>query len=103
LGFSSTPELGSVLVSRLLGAPWRLARADAPLEAVVQGALAALLIESARRVGTDAALSSVDAWAAPRVLVAELTLLIDGSPYSLMAWCDPPLFSAKSGASSAGR
>ncbi len=90
LGFSSTPELGSVLVSRLLGAPWRLTRADAPLDPVVRGALAALLIESARRVGSDSALSSIDAWSAPRLLVAELTLLIDGSPYAVMAWCEPP-------------
>ncbi|MCA9627599.1 MAG: FliM/FliN family flagellar motor switch protein [Myxococcales bacterium] len=89
LGFTSSAELGSVLLTRLLGQPWRLSRSDAPLDAIAHGALSSLLIEAARRVGHDSVLLASGAWHAEKVLWAELTLLIDGSPYSVFAWCEP--------------
>ncbi|MCA9647528.1 MAG: FliM/FliN family flagellar motor switch protein [Polyangiaceae bacterium] len=89
LGFTSSAELGSVLLSRLLGQPWRMSRPDAPLDAIAHGALSSLLIEAARRVGHDSALSACAPWHAAKVLWAELTLLVDGSPYSVFAWCEP--------------
>ncbi len=88
LGFTASAELGSVLMTRLLGQPWRLSRPDAPLDAIAHGALSSLLIEAARRVGHDSVLSASGPWSSAQVLWAELTLLIDGSPYSVFAWCE---------------
>ena len=89
LGFTASAELGSVLLTRLLGQPWRMSRPDAPLDAIAHGALSSLLIEAARRVGHDSVLAASAPWHASKVLWAELTLLVDSSPYSVFAWCEP--------------
>ncbi len=89
LGLAVGPQLADLVFTRLLDRPPRIARVDGSVDAVLHGALSALVTELARRAGEDAVLTAIEPWGAPEVLLAEATLILDGQPYAVYAWADP--------------
>ncbi|MBX3184813.1 MAG: FliM/FliN family flagellar motor switch protein [Polyangiaceae bacterium] len=89
LGLGAGPQLADLLFTRMLDRPPRIARADATVDAVLHGALAALVTELARRTGEDAVLTAIEPWRAAEVLLTEATLILGGQPYAVYGWADP--------------
>jgi flagellar motor switch/type III secretory pathway protein FliN len=85
------PALVSELLSRVLGRGVGLTPPGATLEPALAGALAAVLIEIARRSGAPEPLCSAPARppTATAVVHVAATVLLEGRPYAVSAWVAP--------------
>lgn len=77
-----SPDLALALLGRVLGRSFALARDDAELGASLEGALAALVVEVARRATTETFEIVRDAGPAPPSLCAKLAVFVDGKTYA---------------------
>jgi type III secretion system YscQ/HrcQ family protein len=82
LGALCEPGLASFLAARVLRRSEPLADPSDPLSPALAGLLAALAVETARRLGVPTALLGAPP-IGEEALLAELTLLIEGRPFSL--------------------
>jgi flagellar motor switch/type III secretory pathway protein FliN len=82
LGTLAEPALAAFLASRVLRRAEPLADPSEPLSAPLAGLLAALGVETARRLGVALALLGAPP-VGEEALLVELTLLLEGRPYSL--------------------
>jgi type III secretion system YscQ/HrcQ family protein len=80
-----SPDLALALLGRVLGRSFTLARHDGELGPSLEGALAALVVEVARRATTEAFDVVRDARLEPAALRAELAVFVDGKTYSAYA------------------
>ena len=81
------PALATAALGRLLGRPVGLGSTDQALDAQLSGALAAIVIEAARRAGGTEPLRMAS-WpgAGEPGVAAGLTVLLDGRPYEAMVF-----------------
>jgi type III secretion system YscQ/HrcQ family protein len=79
------PPLASALLERLLARPFALPRPDGELDPSVAGALAALVVEVARRTTSEAVALSPPLAASPGVLCVRANVLVEGRPYAAYA------------------
>jgi type III secretion system YscQ/HrcQ family protein len=88
------PALASTLLAQVLARPVVLEPPDAPLSPALSGALAALLVEVARRSAAAQPLHVRANWAhrpAAHTAIIEATLLVQSRPYQVAARIDAPL------------
>jgi flagellar motor switch/type III secretory pathway protein FliN len=76
-----SPDLALALLGRVLGRSFTLARHDGELGPNLEGALAALVVEAARRATSEAFDVVSDARLEPPSLRAELAVFVDGKTY----------------------
>ena len=99
LGVEVSVDLATAALARLLGRPVHVGRIDGGLDAAMRGALAALIIEAARRAGARVALRTTTedptSLRAPPAadcpehragVRAQVTVLLDERPYAVTAW-----------------
>lgn len=83
LAFAVEPELAVAVLSRLLERPLPFGRVGAPLDETLQGALAALVLETCRRAGiTEAPRLTRSSLTTPSAVV-QTTVLFQGKPFEL--------------------
>lgn len=91
IGFSPEPELVESVVSRVIGRSQPLSQPGAPLDASLRGALAAILIETARRSGglEPLRVSSYSAAGSPSVRL-DASVVIAGKAHAARVWVTAP-------------
>lgn len=85
LGVAAEPALAAYLAARVLRRAEPLAHPEAPLSPALAGLIAALAIETARRGGVATQLLGASP-VGEEALIAEVTLLLEGRPFSLSAY-----------------
>lgn len=87
LGIDLEAQLAMTLLARALGRAPALMRPDAPLDAALRGALSAVLVEAARRAGSEYPLTARSGQheGAPG-LRADATIFVDGKPFRATVW-----------------
>jgi type III secretion system YscQ/HrcQ family protein len=86
LGLLAEPALASFLSARVLGRPEPLSDPRAPLPSALEGLLAALIVETARRAGVALTLLDSPPGDVDDALSLEGRLLLDGRPFLFSAW-----------------
>ncbi|HVY28084.1 MAG TPA: FliM/FliN family flagellar motor switch protein [Polyangiaceae bacterium] len=94
LGVAAEPALAAFLAARVLRRAEPLANPEEPLSAPLAGLIAALAIETARRSGVATQLLGAPP-VGEEALVAEVTLLLEGRPFSLSAYLVGATFEAR--------
>lgn len=85
LGLLAEPALAAFVAARVLRRAEPLSSPDAPLSPALAGLLAALSVETARRSGVSTTLLGAPP-IGEEALVASITLLLEGRPFSLTAY-----------------
>jgi flagellar motor switch/type III secretory pathway protein FliN len=83
------PALSSALLGRLLNRPVPLTDPRAPLEPRIEGALAALVVEVARRSGSHLLRAGRAGKFGPSGLRLEVAVRLDGLSYGVTLWLSP--------------
>lgn len=93
LGVVAEPVLAAFLAARVLRRTEPLASPEAPLSPTLAGLIAALAIETARRGGVVTSVLGAPP-VGEEALVVDVTLLLDGRPFSLHAYVVGAAFAA---------